>query len=429
MKLGDFGQPRLERLLDDMLARGRVTGSFLFDGPPGVGKEALAIELGRLLDCENEGRCPPRPLFAPAGAKRAAAGAGPPARGVASRRAASAGDAARGGIAPARQPSRSCDSCRKFERLQHPDLCLVFPVPSGYWDEESETIQKILEAKAADPYHKPEFDRPAGIQAEVLRDRVLPVVQRRPVEARSKVVVLSDAEQMAPGIGNLILKTLEEPPADCLIVLTTAAPDRLLPTIRSRCQRLRFGPLAAGWMEPRLQLLYAATPAQARLAASLARGSMRAAARSVTGDFQEVRDRAFAVLEAAAACDLLKLLEMSEAIARESTSKEERRRHVPALVLQMVAVAARDALLVAEGAAAGRGAQGAGISLVNADRASELQSLARAYAPEILRDVVRRAESTERELAGYANTELALASLFLGLARDSDRARALGARA
>ena len=46
MQGGDFGQPRLEGLLDEMLERGRVSGSFLFEGPVGVGKEALAVELG-----------------------------------------------------------------------------------------------------------------------------------------------------------------------------------------------------------------------------------------------------------------------------------------------------------------------------------------------------------------------------------------------
>ena len=174
MPVADFGQPRLERLVDDMLGRGRVAGSFLFDGPAGTGKEALAVDLGRLVNCEREGRCPPQAAFA--------------------------------------RPKASgerCPSCRKFLRLQHPDLHLVFPVPSGVWEGATESIQKMLEAKAKDPYHKPEFDRPVGIQAEVLRENVVAPVQRRPFEARVKVVVVSDAEQMAFGIGNLVLKTLE----------------------------------------------------------------------------------------------------------------------------------------------------------------------------------------------------------------------------
>jgi DNA polymerase-3 subunit delta' len=398
MRVGDFGQPRLERLLDDMLARQRVAGSFLFDGPAGTGKEALAIELGRLVNCERDGRCPPQPVFARATAS-----------------------AAEGTI---------CASCRKFHRLQHPDLALVFPVPSGIWEGDSESIQKILEQKARDPYHKPEFDRPVVIQAEVLRESVVAAVHRRPFEARIKVVIISDADQMAFGIGNLILKTLEEPPPDCLLVLTSSAPERLLPTIRSRCQQLRFAPLASEWLEPRLQSLYGATAAQAHLAASLSRGSMLAAARFVSGDFQEVRDRAFEVLSAAAQCDVLALLDLAETTAREATSKEEKRRHVPALVLQMMSVAARDALLVAEGAVAPEGSRPRGsATLVNADRLGDLQALARAWSPAALHGIVRSAEKAEVEIARHVHTELTYVSCYLELARGSDKARALAGRA
>jgi DNA polymerase-3 subunit delta' len=398
MQVGDFGQPRLERLLDDMLGRGRVAGSFLFDGPPGTGKEALACDLGRLVNCERDGRCTPHPAFA----------------------------------RPEASPE-SCPSCRKFHRLQHPDLHLVFPVPSGIWEDEPESIHEILVVKARDPYHKPEFNRPVGIQAEVLRENVVAPVHRRPFEARVKVVIVADAEQMAPGMGNLVLKTLEEPPDDCLLVLTTSAPERLLSTIRSRCQRLRFVPLAPEWMEPRLQSLYKS--AQPRLAAALSCGNMQAAKRFVSGDFQEVRDRAFEVLSTAAQCDLLRLLELAEATAREATSKEEKRRHVPVLLLQMIAVAARDALLVGAGATEADGARGkgtthaAGATLVNADRMHDLQALARAWTPEALQRIVRGAEAAERELAGHVHTEMTFMSWFFELARESEKARELAARA
>ena len=391
MRIGDFGQPRLERLLDDMLARERLGGALLLDGPVGVGKEALAIEMGRLLNCEAEGRCASRPHFQ------------------------------RPAIAAGKQPESAaerCNSCRKFDRLQHPDLNLFFPVPSGYWEDEIGEIQKILAQKAQDPYHKPEFDRPAGIQAEVLRDNVLPVVSRRPVEARFKVVILSDADQMAPGMGNLVLKTLEEPPADCLLLLTSAVPERLLPTIRSRCQRLRSSPLAAEWIETRLRSWHDAPPAAARLAASLAQGSMLSAVRFLGGDFQEARDRAFDILATAGACDLKRLMELSESVAREAA----KRRHMPAVILRLMALVARDAVLVAEGAANG-GTGGRAVSLVNADRAAEVHALAAAYSEEALGAVIRAAETAERQIAGHAHAELTFSALFLDLAGQSVKGR------
>ena len=162
----------------------------------------------------------------------------------------------------------------KFDLLQHPDLLLVFPVPTDTWDEavpqsrgeqkQYNTLGEILRQKSANPYYrKDDFDRPSIIEAEVLRDKVLPMAYSRPVEGRVKTIVISEAEQMAWGIGNLLLKTLEEPPENCLLVLTTAVPQRLLPTILSRCQRLRFSPLAPEWMQPRLQALHDVLPDKA----------------------------------------------------------------------------------------------------------------------------------------------------------------------
>ncbi|MFQ5599874.1 MAG: ATP-binding protein [Candidatus Krumholzibacteriia bacterium] len=397
MQFGDFGQPRLEKLLRDLLLRHRLAGSFLFDGPSGVGKEALAVELGRLLNCERHASCAPRGLFrAP----------------------------------PVVADGDACSSCRRFRSLQHPDLHLVFPVPSRFRENEAkpdiqpredfrerrpDSVREVLAGKAIDPWHKPMFDRPVGIHADVLRDVILPAVQRRPVEASMKVIILSDADQMAFGIGNLLLKTLEEPPADCLLVVTSAVPDRLLPTIRSRCQRLTFTPLAADWMVPRLELLHHAEPTEARIAASMSQGSMLGAGRFLGGALKGVRERAFEIMRAAADCEVLDLLQL----AASTTQEYSGRRQLLPVLLHMVALVARDTLMLVEGAS---------VALVNEDRRRELQQLARAFGSEGLRTVICQAEEAERQLAGYAHAELTLGSLFIGLARESDKARALAGR-
>ena len=110
MHLGDHGQPRVQNVLKDMFLRHRVGGSFLFDGPAGVGKEALAVELGRLLNCESEGSCEPRGLFREP---------------------------------PTDFADEACSSCRRFVQLQHPDLHLVFPVPTGFWEKAGRPDAKL----------------------------------------------------------------------------------------------------------------------------------------------------------------------------------------------------------------------------------------------------------------------------------------------
>ena len=82
---------------------------------------------------------------------------------------------------------------------------------------------------------------------EDVRERILPEAARAPIEGERKVLVLFEAERLRGNrneSANAMLKTLEEPPDRTVVVLVTAAPDDLLPTIRSRCQRIDFDPIA-----------------------------------------------------------------------------------------------------------------------------------------------------------------------------------------
>jgi DNA polymerase-3 subunit delta' len=307
-------------------------------------------------------------------------------------------------------------------------------VPRDVWDEAlhekrgedraQNTVGRILQARSQNPYFRPQdFDRPSSIQADILREHVLPMVASRPVEARCKTIVLADADQVTRDMGNILLKTLEEPPADCLLVLTTSVPQRLLPTIRSRCQSLRFAPLDPEWMQPRLQTLLEVPPVKAKLAAAVSQGSMLTAQRFVEGDLEEVRDHAFGVFEAAAGGEELELLEIAQLLHHE----HPKRRHLVPLMLQMLAVVARDAILVAPGLEVQRG--GADLPrLANADRQAAIEHIARSYPAASLPNVIRRVEAAERQIAGNALVEHALAALFLDIAALASPQEKVGGR-
>lgn len=79
------------------------------------------------------------------------------------------------------------------------------------------------------------------VPIENVRNQVIARIGLPPHEARTRVFIVEEATAMAPPAANALLKTLEEPPARTLFVLCTTAPEQLLPTIRSRCQRVRFG--------------------------------------------------------------------------------------------------------------------------------------------------------------------------------------------
>ena len=83
------------------------------------------------------------------------------------------------------------------------------------------------------------------IPIETVRQGVVAAVGLPPHEARERVFVIDEATALQPAAANALLKTLEEPPARTRFILSTTAPDQLLPTIRSRCQRINLAALDA----------------------------------------------------------------------------------------------------------------------------------------------------------------------------------------
>src|SRR5262245_24561078 len=106
----------------------------------------------------------------------------------------------------------TCAACARIARGVHADVLVVEPGDSG-----AIKVDQVREA----------IDRTAY----------------RPLEGRRRLVIIEEADALVPEAQNALLKTLEEPPPASVFVLITARPDLLLPTVRSRCQRLRFGPL------------------------------------------------------------------------------------------------------------------------------------------------------------------------------------------
>ena len=107
-----------------------------------------------------------------------------------------------------------CRSCRMVDHGRHPDLTIV----------EAEPGKRIIKIE----------------QARDLRN----MLHLMPVEGDRRVVILREADHMEAPAANALLKTLEEPTSFTLLILTTCSPRTLLPTIRSRCQELRFAPLS-----------------------------------------------------------------------------------------------------------------------------------------------------------------------------------------
>jgi len=111
----------------------------------------------------------------------------------------------------------ACRSCHQIETGAHPDVTIL-TATSG----------------------KGETDQTREIESRFIY---------RPLIGRRKIVILDNADLLRREAANALLKTIEEPPPDSLIILVSSRPEALLPTIRSRCQEIRFAPLALDQVE------------------------------------------------------------------------------------------------------------------------------------------------------------------------------------
>jgi DNA polymerase-3 subunit delta' len=134
------------------------------------------------------------------------------------------------------------------------------------------------------------------IVVDQVRDLVDHRLALKRFEGRRRFVIIDPADAMNPQAQNALLKTLEEPPDGTTLVLVAASPDALLPTIRSRCLRVPFGPIPAAAVAARLEA-EGHPREKARLAAALSGGSL---ARALAADDDVLAAEAEAVRGAAA---------------------------------------------------------------------------------------------------------------------------------
>jgi DNA polymerase-3 subunit delta' len=209
-----FEQPTAVDQIRRAYRSDRLPHGLIFAGPVGVGKATTAAFLSQLFLCEKP---------------------------------------------KVDEPCGRCEACKSFIAGGHPDYHVITKELIRYHD-------KTGKSKGID------------LSIHVIRPEVVEKASRKSSMGRGKVFIIEQADLMNPAAQNAMLKTLEEPPGRTLIVLLTDSIGQMLPTIRSRCQVIRFGLLSDATVMRELKARGIA-PAMAQKAAQISSGSLGIALR------------------------------------------------------------------------------------------------------------------------------------------------------
>ena len=223
------GQDRAVSFLKGSLQSGRISHAYIFYGPRGVGKMLAAVNFAKALNCEapDAKHCDPEPVE---------------------------------GSHPGRvEGCDRCAACKKIEALTHPDFCVVRQ-PDGALSIGINEIRGLIGD-----------------------------INLKPYEAKKKVYVLDRVNALTDQAANALLKTLEEPPTDSVLILIVENLGALLPTIVSRSQVVKFFTLATDTIRDILVKAHGVEDNKAGVLASLASGSIGEAIRYKDGKFFEKR--------------------------------------------------------------------------------------------------------------------------------------------
>lgn len=233
-------QEIIDRLLRSV-REGRVSHAQLFTGPEGCGSLALALAFAQYVSCEN------------------------------------------------RQETDSCGTCKsctKYEKMIHPDLHYVFPVikkknsndepvSDDYLPWWREFIQQSPFRGITDWFCKIGSEESGqGTIYTAESTEIIRKLSLKPFESDFKIMIIWLPERMNPTSANKLLKLIEEPPDKTLFLLVSDEPDKILPTILSRCQLVKIPAFKSDEIKSYLRSTYGTTENEASKVSLLARGSL-----------------------------------------------------------------------------------------------------------------------------------------------------------
>lgn len=250
------GNDRIKKILQRQITENRVANSYLFAGIEGIGKEQFAIQFAKTINC----------------------------------------------ISPIIDDDKidscqKCKSCKMFDNFSHPNFEIIYALPTTTVDSNSDNLSETIideikqqfQKKIDDPYSKIKLKNANFIRVTSIREikKKLSLTQSN---VGKRFILISEADKMNSESANAFLKTLEEPGENIIVILSTSKPDKLLPTIKSRCQIIKFAPIEIDLIIGKLKNDLNINNEQARMAANISMGSLTKALEIFDDNFIEMRD-------------------------------------------------------------------------------------------------------------------------------------------
>jgi DNA polymerase-3 subunit delta' len=260
-----IGQNNVIEKLINIRNSGKIAHSYIFYGIDGVGKDAVAIEFAKLINCSkpvNNNACD------------------------------------------------ECPSCRQISTLSSTDFKFITALPVGKNESESndDPIQNLkeddykiylseLKEKSENNYYKINQQNANNIRISSIR-QIKREIYLTNTKDKKKIFIISDADKMNLQSSNSLLKILEEPPGNSLIILTTSRINYLLPTIFGRCQKIKFDSLSINDVKNYILKVSNYSEYEALFYAGLAEGSISRCDEILKEDYLSLRETVIDLLRA-----------------------------------------------------------------------------------------------------------------------------------
>ncbi len=364
------GQERVIEIMKNIITSKNLAHAYIFYGKEGIGKDAAAIELAKVLNCDN------------------------PFNG-----------------------NEACDVCKpclEIRKFTYPLFKFITAIPgtdesdndtnmlAGLKEDQYENYIDEMKKKSEDPYYKLNIEGANNIKISTIRN-IKRSINLTGLPGKVKTYIISNCDKMNAASSNSLLKILEEPPANSLLILTTSKLNSLLPTITGRCQKIKFDSISKPEMIEYLRKKDdCLKESEINFYTELSEGSITKMNSILDTQYLELRENVIEVLRAIVTFSTLNMSSLIDKIS----NKKDKQRIIQFLTLLQIWF--RDILYKRAGNEK---------LIINTDKDETLTKMVNGFEWDIY-TILNLIEGSIKEVGDNLNVELMMFNLFLGIKKN-----------